>query len=137
MILLRDVIGNFSIIELIWVVTAVSGMYLARLNGVEAWHDFNALGGKQNGRRRIAIGSIRREMVRGFVNTCFLIVGVAAGLNPANPNATLMGLIVALVLILASVSYNVNSYLDRQDRIYLMRWGMQARDEHGRFAKED
>lgn len=136
MILLRDMIGNASIIELIWIVTAVSGMYLARLNGVEAWHDFNALGGKQNGRRRIAIGSIRREVVRGFVNACFLVVGVIAALNPANPNATVLGLVLALVLIMASVSYNVNSFLDRQDRIYLMRYGMSARDDKGRFTKD-
>lgn len=136
MILLNDAIWNFSWIELAWILTAISGVYLAGLNAWEALLDLQALGGKQNGRRRVAIGSIRREVVRGFVNVCFLGVGIVAGFYPANPAATLLGVAVSIVLLIASVAYNTNSWLDRRDRIYLMQYGMQARDDKGRFTKD-
>lgn len=136
MILLDDAILNFSWIELAWVLTALSGIFLAGLNAYEAWLDYVSLGGKQNGRRRVALGSIRREALRGVVNVLFLSVGVVAGFYPANPAATFLGLIVSLVLVLASVAYNVNSFLDRQDRIYLMTHGLQARDDKGRFTSD-
>lgn len=136
MILLQDALGYFSWVELAWVLTALSGIYLAALNGYEAYLDYQALGGVSNGRRRVAIGSIRREVLRGFVNICFLGVGILAGFFPANPNATPLGMAVSLVLVVASVAYNLNSWFDRQDRIYLMTHGLQARDEAGRFTKE-
>lgn len=137
MILLNDAIANFSWIELAWIACAASGIYLAGLNAWEAWLDLQALGGKQNGRRRVAVGSIRREVVRGFVNVCFLAVGIVAGFYPANPTATVLGLAVSMVLLIASLAYNANSWLDRRDRIYLMTYGMQARDDRGRFVKDE
>lgn len=137
MILLQDAVGSFSWVELAWVLTAISGVYLAGLNAYEAVLDLRALGGKQNGRRRVAVGSIRREVVRAFVNLCFLAVGVVAGFYPANPNATFLGVLVSLVLLIASLAYNANSWLDRRDRIYLMQYGMQPRDDKGRFTSTD
>lgn len=136
MILLHDAIWSFSWIELAWILTAGTGIYLAGLNAFEAVLDLRALSGRQNGRRRVAIGSIRREVVRGFVNVCFLAVGIVAGFYPANPAATVLGVAVSLVLLIASVAYNTNSWLDRQDRIYLMQYGMQARDDKGRFTSD-
>jgi hypothetical protein len=134
-ILLQDAIGNASWIELAWILTALSGLYLSRLNGMEAMRDLQALGDVRNGRWRLAVGTLRRELVRGFVNVCFLMVGLIAAYYPANPNPSLLGLAVSVVLLIASLSYNANSLLDRQDRVYLMRHGLQARDEHGRFVR--
>ena len=137
MILTRDLIGSVSPIELAWLLSAVSGLYLSRLNAWEAVLDFRALNGRRNGRRRIATGTIRREAVRGFVNAIFLGVGIVAALTPANPHATPLGVAVSLALLLASVAYNLNSFLDRQDRLYLMNYGLQPRDEAGRFTKDE
>lgn len=135
MILLNDVLGNASLIELAWILTAAAGIFVAGLNALEATGDFRALGGVRNGRRRIAIGTIRREIIRMFVNVLFLPVGVVAAFIPANPHSTWLGVYISLTLLLASVAYNANSLLDRADRKYLMRYGIQARDEHGRFTK--
>lgn len=135
MILLRDLVGNFSPAELIYVAIALAGLFLATLNVREALQDFHALGGKRNGRRRIAVGTIRREILRGIVNVLLGGVGVYAGTIPANPAATLLGVLISGVFILAAAIYNLNSWLDRQDRIYLLTYGLQARDEHGRFTK--
>ena len=137
MILLQDALWNFSWVELAWIASAASGIYLAGINAWEAWLDLQALNGKRNGRRRVATGSIRREVIRGFVNVCFLGVGIVAGFYPANPAATLLGVAVSLVLLIASLAYNANSWLDRRDRIYLMTYGMQARDDKGRFTKDE
>jgi len=137
MIILQDALGHFSWVELAWVLTAISGVYLAGLNAYEAVLDLKALNGKQNGRRRVAVGSIRREVIRGFVNVCFLAVGIVAGFYPANPHSTLLGVAVSLVLLIASIAYNANSWLDRRDRIYLMQYGMQPRDDKGRFTSTD
>lgn len=136
MILLRDFIGTISPVEAAWLLTAVVGIYLSGINSWEAILDFRALGGRRNGRRRIAVGTIRRETVRGLVNAIFLGIGVVAALTPANPAATPLGVAVSLGLLLASMAYNLNSYLDRRDRVYLMEHGLQARDEFGRFTRE-
>lgn len=137
MILLQDAIGSVSWIELAWMLTAIAGLYLSGLNAWEAILDYRALGGKRNGRRRIALGTVRREAVRGVVNALFLGVGIVAAATPANPQATPLGVAVSVALLIASVAYNMNSALDRRDRIYLLRWGLQARDDNGRFVKDD
>ena len=136
MILLRDFIGTMSPVEAAWFLTACGGLFIAGLNAWEGILDFKALEGRRNGRRRIAIGTIRREAIRGLVNAIFLGIGIVAAFTPANPNATPLGVAVSLGLLLASIAYNLNSVLDRSDRIYLMRYGLQPRDEQGRFTTD-
>jgi 4-hydroxybenzoate polyprenyltransferase len=135
-ILLQDVLGNFSTVELAWTLIALLGMAVAFVNGREAIVDYQALEGKRNGRRVVAIGNIRRETIRIFADLVFLAVGIYAGLTPANPAATFTGLLVTLALVIGSLGFNLNSWLDRADRIYLMRYGLQPRDDAGRFTKE-
>jgi hypothetical protein len=135
-ILLQDAIGTVSYVEAAWLVTALGGLFLSGLNAWEAILDYKALNGRKNGRRRIDLGTVRREALRGLVNAIFLGIGIVAAVTPANPNATPLGAAVSLGLLLASVAYNANSYFDRRDRIYLMHFGLQPRDEAGRFTKD-
>jgi hypothetical protein len=114
----------------IWLALAASGIWLARLNGLEALKDYQALGGHVNGRRTIAVGNIRREIVRGLIQVDFVILGLLALLD------VLSGVVFVSGLLLASVGMQVNSYLDRRDRLYLTANGIQARDEQGRFTSE-
>jgi hypothetical protein len=114
----------------IWLALAASGIWLAHRNGTEAMRDFQALGGNTNGRRTIAVGNIRREIVRGLIQVDFLILGVLGLLN------ILGGVVFVAGLLLASVGMQLNSFLDRRDRQYLTTYGLQARDDHGRFTKE-
>ena len=136
MILLRDVVGSMSLIEIAWLLTALTGLYLSGLNAWEAILDYHALGGRRNGRRRIALGTVRREALRGLVNAIFLGIGIVAAATPANPSATPLGVAVSLGLLLASVAYNLNSALDRADRIYLLRYGLQPRGPDGKFVSD-
>lgn len=111
----------------LWMLIAAIGLYFAVVNGRESLADYQALGGKVNGRRTIAVGNLRREIVRGLIAFDFLTLGVLA----------LLGVTGAVVpgLILASAGMTLNSYLDRRDRLYLMENGMQARDQLGRFKE--
>jgi hypothetical protein len=111
-----------------WILLALIGLWTSHLNGLEAIRDYQALGGKLNGRRTIAVGNLRREVVRGMIHLDFLIIGVLA----------VMGTSYAVVpgLILGSAGMVLNSWLDRRDRLYLLRYGLQARDDHGRFVSE-
>ena len=115
-------------IVIAWIILAAVGLWIATLNGQEAIRDYQALGGKLNGRRTIAIGNLRREIVRGMIQFDFVVIGCLALLEIRS--AAVPG------LMLASAGMVMNSYLDRRDRIYLLRYGLQARDEQGRFTVE-
>jgi hypothetical protein len=117
-----------SPVVLLWMLVAEIGLYLAHVNGIESIRDFQALGGKTNGRRTIAVGNLRREVVRGLIGADFLFIGILALLDVRG--AVVPG------LILGSLGISLNSYLDRRDRIYLTKNGLQARDAEGRFVKE-
>jgi hypothetical protein len=118
-----------SPIVIAWIALAIVGLWVSHLNGLEAIRDYQALGGKLNGRRTIAIGNLRREIVRGMIQLDFIIIGVLAIME--------VRAVAVPGLFLASAGMVLNSYLDRRDRIYLLRYGLQARDESGRFVKDD
>ena len=116
-------------IELGWTGLALVGIWLAYLNGSEANRDLRALGGMTNGRRTIAVGNLRREVVRGLVQVDFAILGGMAMFD------ILVGPVFVSGLLLASFAMNANSYFDRRDRLYLLEYGIQARDDKGRFVR--
>ena len=122
-----------TILEAVWTLLAGFGIYLACVNGIESYRDYQALGGKQNGRKTIAVGNLRREIVRGLIQLAWAVIGVASFVT-ANRTEDISP--VAVVLILTAAGMVLNSYLDRRDRLYLMENGMQSRDEHGRFVSE-
>ena len=47
----------------------------------------------------------------------------------------LVGPVFVSGLLLASFAMNANSYFDRRDRLYLLEYGIQARDDKGRFVR--
>jgi hypothetical protein len=112
-----------------WLLLAEIGVYLAHQNGKESLADYHALGGHVNGRRTIAIGNLRREIVRGLIALDFITIG----------GLTLLGVsgVVVPGLYLASAGMALNSYLDRRDRLYLTTNGIQARGPDGRYVKDD
>ena len=115
-------------IVIVWMLIAEFGVYLAYLNGIESQADLQALGGRTNGRRAIAIGNLRREIVRGLIAADFIAIGAMVLLGYTGAAAP--------GLILGSAGMALNSYLDRRDRLYLMRHGLQARDAEGKFVRE-
>ena len=126
MILLNDVIGHFSWLELLWTGIALVALSLSRLNHSEAKKDIVALAGIRNGRWRIATGNVRRERIRAVIQVAYVAFGILAGQTPASPNPSLAGLIIALGLTVTSAMLALNSYLDRRDRLYLLNFRSPA-----------
>jgi hypothetical protein len=121
-ILLDDIIGHLSTVELLWSLAAVVALFIAQLNYRETQRDIAALGKIRNGRWRIARGNLRRERVRAIRAGAFLVFGVLAGVTPANPNPTVAGLIITAGLVATSILDAWNSYFDRRDRLYLLHF---------------
>jgi hypothetical protein len=111
---------------LLWMGVAEVGAYFAYLNGMESLSDLHAIEGRTNGRRTIAVGNLRREVVRGLIAINFITIGLMV----------LLGYTAVAVpgLILGSAGMALNSYLDRRDRIYLLQHGLQPRDAEGKFV---
>jgi len=122
MILLQDIILSFSIIELLWTLTAVAAIYLATRSLVDAWADLSAVRPLANGRVRLASASVRREIIRMVVNGIYLTIGIIAGLIPANPNATIFSVIFGGIFWLSSGLLALSSWLDRRDTAYFRRY---------------
>jgi hypothetical protein len=128
-ILLNDIIGHFSTVELLWSAAAIVGLFVAQLNYRETKRDLAALGKIRNGRWRIARGNIRRERVRAIVFTMYLTFGVLAGFSPMNPSASTASVVISVGLVTTLALLALNSYYDRRDRLYLLHFRSDSRPE--------
>ncbi len=122
MFLLDNVFFNFSWIEILWITTAMFAIYVAARSLADAWQDLNAVRALANGRVRLATASVRRETIRIMVNGIYLSLGIAAGLAPRNPNATIFAVLFGAILLLSSVLLALSSFLDRRDTAYFRRY---------------
>lgn len=120
--LVTDLIGGFSLIEIIWTLVAFVGAAVGLFNVGEAVRDLRALGVLSNGRRIIAKATIRREGIRLLVFVLYISVGVSAGLTPARPDAEPSA--VGIILVFTSVVLTLNGLLDLHDRRVVMRAGL-------------
>lgn len=134
-ILLDSIIGEASPVELAWTALGLIGIYFGLLNAVEAWINRGALGRQTNGRRVLANRAIRRESIKGVIFSLAIALGVLASLAPSAPVRSETALIGSLILIVILTLLVVDSILDRRDDKYLVRWGVQGRDEKGRFTR--
>jgi hypothetical protein len=131
----HDLIGNASGFELLFLASALVGVYFSGLNMRESWADFRALGGITNGRRTIAISGIVTETVRLSIHALYLIAVAFAVGQPAPPVVTAVAVLVQAILVYASWAQTFISIVSRRTRTYLLTNGLQARDSHGRFTR--
>lgn len=131
-----DLIGHASGFELLFLLSAVIGVWYSRINLAESWRDFRSLGGIANGRRAIAVSNIATETLRLSIHALYVIAGVFAvtqsNLRPATPS----GVLILSILVYASWAITAISIISRRTRLYLLTNGLQARDPKGRFTKE-
>lgn len=136
-----DLVWHASLIELLWIASALMQIVLSRLNGAEAGQDLKAYAAVRaqgivvNGRGRIASGNLRREWVRGVIGALFLMVGLIAAAAPDPGRTTLVGLFVSLILMMISWGLTLNSYWDRSDRLYLNRAYLEPQNIMAEAAK--
>ena len=129
----HDILGNASGFELLFLASALIGIWFGRDNVREAWADYRSLGGIVNGRRAIAVASILTETIRLSIHGLYIIAGLVAVTIPANPTTTL-GVLVLSILVYVSWAQTAIGYINRRLRDYLEAHGMQARDDKGRFT---
>lgn len=99
---------------IVWTLAATLGTVIAIWNTVEAWHDLRALGVILDGRRIIAVGWVRREAIRVFIQGSWAFIGF---LSLPTARDTLNPIVVLLVA--TNVAVAVNTILDARDRIRL------------------
>ena len=134
----HDLVAHWSLLELLWTAMAVLGVGFSLVNIREALITFRSLGGRVNGRRRISIGDIRREVVRLLMYGASILAGIAAGLQSASDRPiTPAGVAVVVALLLIQALQVSQSILDRLDSQYLLTHGLVARDELGRFTRSE
>lgn len=132
-----DLIYYASGFELLFLISAVIGAWFTRKNFWEAWTDFHALGGITNGRRAVAVGAIVTETILGSVHALYIIAALVAVNLPASGHVTPVGILIQSILVYASWGMTAISYTSRRVRLFLLSHGLQGRDLHGRFVKDD
>lgn len=130
-----SILGNASGFELLFLTSALVGVWFAGLNLSESVKDFRALGGISNGRRAIAVSNIATETLRLSIHALYIIAGLVAITIPSSGNATSLTVLILSILVYASWAVTAISYVSRRTRRYLLANGLQARDEHGRFTR--
>lgn len=132
----QDLIGAASGFEILFLISALLGTYISRMNMVESWRDFRALGGITNGRRAIAVSNIVMETIRLSIHALYIIASVFAMTQHSRTPATPVGVLILSILVYASWAQTAISYVSRRTRLYLLQHGLVSRDAHGRFTKE-
>lgn len=98
----------------VWTLTATFGALIAVWNTLDAWADLRALGPISNGRRIIAVGWVRRESFRVFIQATWALIGFLS-LPTASGEASPL----VLLLVATNVAVAANTALDARDRIRL------------------
>lgn len=102
----------------IWTGAATLGALFSIWNVVDAWRDWSSLPPIINGRRLVARGELRRELIRLFVQGSWALIGIVAWVSnptPSNVNP------VTILLIGTNVAVALNTLLDARDRHRLHR----------------
>jgi hypothetical protein len=130
----HDLFLNASGFELLFLLSAIVGVWFSRLNMAEAWGDYRAIGGITNGRRAIALTTIVIETLLLSIHALYIIAGIVSTTIPASGNATGLTVLILSILVNASWAVTAISIASRRLRHYLNDHGFQSRDEHGRFT---
>ena len=128
-------VGNATGFELLFLVSALVGVWFSRQNLAEAWGDHRALGGVANGRRAIALSTIVIETLLLSIHALYIIAALFAVFQPNPSQTTAVGILILSILVYASWAITAISIVSRRLRRYLTTFGLQPRDEKGRFTR--
>lgn len=113
---------NWSLVEVLWTLVALIGVYYSTRNVYDGFADLKSLGELKNGRRIVAVGNIRRDVFRLTIQAIYLAIGLVAGFTPASraPANLALAIVVGVVFIFTSVLLTLSAFYDHQDRIKLL-----------------
>ena len=99
-----------------WTLIAVAGAILSMLGALDASRDLRALGTIANGRRLLALGDLRRELIRLSIQVVWTLIGLESALHGgAEPS---LGVI---LLMGTNAALAISTLLDLHDRARLRR----------------
>lgn len=124
----HDLIFTASGFELLFLASAIIGVWFSRINLSESWRDYRAIAGITNGRRSIATSSIITETLRLSIHSLYIIAAMFAVTQPANPNISPTGFIIQSILVYASWAITAISIVSRRTRLYLLAHSFTDRD---------
>ncbi len=127
-------VGNATGFELLFLVSALIGVWFSRQNLAEAWGDHKALNGIANGRRAIALATIIVETLLLSIHSLYIIAALFAVSQPNGNEVSAVGILIQSILVYASWAITAISIVSRRLRRYLNQFGLQPRDEKGRFV---
>lgn len=104
-------------IELAWTLVSLAGLLAAVWGVFDAWGDLRALEGVANGRRIIARGYLRAELIRVAIQAILLGLGIGPLLDPAPVRSSVF----VLALMAVNVLLLANSVLAGIDRLRIRR----------------
>lgn len=131
----QSILGNASGFELLFLASAIVGVWFSRQNLAEAWGDHRALGGVANGRRAISLSTIVIETLLLSIHALYIIAALFAITQPSSGQTTAVGVLILSILVYASWAITGISIISRRLRRYLTAFGLQPRDEKGRFTR--
>lgn len=137
---LHEPFGNFlgsaSLPEILWMLAAIDLFRVSWFNHHEALIDRTALGDIQNGRRRLV--DMNLFVARVFMAIAWLkfSIGILAVLTPTRNPPTPAAMLVLSVLVVSLIAADVAMRSMRNFRLYINEYGMQPRDEKGRFKSD-
>lgn len=123
--------GAIADIEVVWTAIAAVGLIFSIYNWRDAEADYKALGVLANGRRAIAVLSIKMEITRTIIQGLFLAIGISAMFVPDAPdqlhrptNVLILsvlfrwGLVISAILIMyqSIANYHVRKKLIESDK---------------------
>lgn len=132
----QDLIGPASGFEILFLASALIGVWFSRLNLSESVKDYRALAGITNGRRAIAVSNIVTETLRLSIHALYIIAALFAMTQHSSGPTSPVGFLILSILVYANWAQTAISFVSRRTRIYLLQYGLQPRDEKGRFIKE-
>ena len=121
---------TWNVYELLWTLIAAVGTYFSLLNVRNGFKDLRALKQISNGRSIVALGNIRRDLLRSIIQGTYFVIGLWAGFSsePVTHPSTAR-VVLSIALLSTSIVLTYSAYLDAKDRKKLLTDGFRMHEE--------
>jgi hypothetical protein len=118
------IVGTLSLLELIWLLVNVPGLFYSLANAVDARGDFRALRESGVATRKdyiIAAQRARHALIGAGLQSMFVAFGVSSALTPNPPQLTWLAYVISAVLVGGSALLSWGAFKDSIDRRVVRR----------------
>ena len=109
---------NWNIYEVAWTLTAFVTVLFTASVMLDSWKSYKSVANLENGRKIIAWGYVRRDILRISTHLIWLLLGLMGGIFDSRPTANPFG---AIVLIITMLLLLLNTILDKKENVELRK----------------